>query len=371
MTDSAATAIPLSFPVLTPISTASIPTPAPSSANDSSSSSTKRSSGDDASDDEPEGKEEKVAVTKVGKVIKEHVMLSLHLLKEFDFTKLWTECGGETTFLIKGDGLGSVNGLVPVWVLEASLMAVICGSTGTDREEFICLRNADNRKGNGRGLSRALLANKLYSGQLEKLLKQESDEKYQDYLMLADPRDKLESNGCVPQLQWNTVITVPIQDEVDGKGMEDAALDAGKGTVVAVDANGIRNWMLANVVGVDKATLERYTGKLPAEYLEMPPADFATWVDTAVGVDAVAARKAAADVALKARKAERAKVTAERNAKRTRATSVATTAKTTKVTKAGDSSEEESSDSAKRLKSQSWLFDFVGKLPTTSFPIKL
>lgn len=56
-------------------------------------------------------------------------------------------------------------------------------------------------------------------------------------------------------------------------------IDTGRATLISLDRDGVSQWIRRNTVGVSKFILECEMGKLPTNYLDMLPEDFAAWLD--------------------------------------------------------------------------------------------
>lgn len=61
----------------------------------------------------------------------------------------------------------------------------------------------------------------------------------------------------------------------------DMEIDTGRAVLVALNRDGVSQWLRENVVGVSKFVLENRVGKLPTNYLDMSSAEFANWLDAA------------------------------------------------------------------------------------------
>lgn len=231
--------------------------------------------------DSGEGKEEKKK--KVNRLavdrIKDFVVLPLDLVKVFNINELWGG-QGEESVLIKTSAVDAdgVNQLVPTWMIDASMADIIHGAD--DMREDLA-RWGDKSK----GLMRAISMNRTYHLQLKAMMAEQGITELPPLTGSAViPDDDDESGGLVPQLRWNMIFTVPIQDEVDGEGMEQSAIDAGKATLIALNDVDANKWIRDNVVGLKKGkytALHNLVGELPDNYANMPVTEFAAWLDVA------------------------------------------------------------------------------------------
>ncbi len=217
-----------------------------------------------------------------------HLPSGLNLL--FDVGKFW-KAGIDITIGLR---CATTGGLIEYWMHDGSLLGVAYGSKAPQRENIIFLRSFADPKDKFQGLSLVRIANKLYDRQIEALIKAKEAqglsptsaavaaeaELRAELKVKYEAEDELEATGIVHhRLRWDTAMIIPLSPAKttgtthDGSGMDDigreeeiAAVNAGEAKVIALNEEDAKRWFRANVVAIDRNTVESVVGPLPRNY---------------------------------------------------------------------------------------------------------